>query len=349
MAIQVNQAVVGSGWGSSSPTGVKPTEESIIRGSLTTRSQILKRQAQPTFTYSAWDNSVYGPKIVVDPDGTYRMFYTGYEAAYASWCICVATSPDLATWTKPVLNLFTYGGNSNNNIVLLAGGNNLQFADITIDPVFGLYVMSVRNDTSGSNLIYTSSDGINFTFVTGALIDGTTGLANGGVAAHPNSNLEVKSLTWSPLHNKWRWWYAQGQSAGTDRRSVGYYDADVLGGPWTNRGVISPFISTSATIQYYDFSTFYYAGSLWAVVNMYDSSTLVLSPLRLYRSDDHGNTWVRSTDLLRRPGSGAWDYGLVSDGCPILVNGVWQFFYAGKTGLHNSTVQMTFGLATAAI
>jgi hypothetical protein len=72
--------------------------------------------------------------------------------------------------------------------------------------------------------------------------------------------------------------------------------------------------------------------------------------MRSYRSEDGGDTWTRSLDLLQRAPVGAWDRGLTSDGCPILFNGTWYYFYAGKTGLHASTVtKMTFGLATATI
>lgn len=326
-------------------------EESIVPGYLAKRNQLLARQGQVTFTYSAWDNSVYGPKIVIDADGTWRMFYTGYEVAYASWRICVATSTDKGvTWTKPNLGQFTYAGNTNNNICLQAS-DNLQFADVIIDPKDGLYLMCVRNDVSGSCLIYSSSDGITFTFVS-VPMNGTTGTDNGGFEAHPDSYVEIKALTWNPTAGKYRAWYNHKHVIGTPangRRTIGYYDCATLTGTWVNRGPIAEFTSTVVTLQYYDFSPFYYAGSLWAVVNIYNNTTELLSPLRLYRSDDHGDTWVRSTDLLRRSGAAEWDYGLVTDGCPILVDGIWYFFYGGKTGNHASTVQITFGKATVAL
>lgn len=328
-------------------------EDCIVPGYLTSRCQVLKRQGQISFNHQAWDHSIYGPKVVVDQDGTYRMFYTAYQENYApNWRICVATSTDLVTWTKPNLGLHSYGGNTNNNIVLQAEGTNLQFLDMTIDPFWGLYVMTVRNDTTGSNLIYTSDNGVTFTFVS-VPFTGTSGALNGGAGTHPDNHVEGKALTWNPVDQKFRFWYNQGQFQpvmGEGRRSIGYYDCATLGGTWVNRGLLPIFTSTSAIIQYYDFSPFYYKGHLWAVVNMFNSTSDVLAPLRLYRSDDHGNTWHRSTDLLRRSAGGSWDNGLITDGCPILIDGVWYFIYGGKTGLHTGVpnqTQITFGMATA--
>lgn len=303
-------------------------EECIVPGYLSSRCQVLKRQGQMAFTHDVWDHTIYGPKVLVDADGTFRMFYAGYNADYATYRICVATSANITgPWTKPSLGLFSYAGNTSNNIVLQIDGINLQFLDCSIDPLSGKYILSVRNDNSGANLLYESSNGKDFVYVASS----STG---GG---------EQAGISWSPLHGKYRRWYR----ANAPLRSIGYFDSASLTGPWVDRGYLPEFTSTSQAVQFYDFSHFYYAGSMWAVVNMYAEASYVLSPLRLYRSDNHGDTWVRSTDLLRRAEPDAWDYGLVTDGCPILVDGVWYFIYGGKTGLHNQLTQITFGIATA--
>lgn len=308
-------------------------EDCIIPGYHTSRRTVLHRVGQVTFTYDAWDNSIYGPKVVQDETGLFRMYYTAY-AADGTWSIAMATATNIeGPWTKPELGLYTYGANALNNIVLKVGGNNMQFADMFIDPISGTYVMSVRNDSSGSGLLYWSPDGVNFTYVSAPM----TSAGHGGA-------IEIKALSWNPVDNKYRAWYVTGHVG--QQRSIGYYDCATLNGTWVGQPWLADFTSAAATLQYYDFSPFYYAGTMWAVVNVYDSTTEKLGPLRLYRSEDHGNTWDRTTDLLRRVESPEWDAGLITDGCPILVDGVWYFYYGGKTGLHNNlATPISLGLA----
>lgn len=330
----------------------KPNTDSIVPGYITSRTQVLERQWRLPFKYDAWDDSVYGPKVVVDPKGGYRMYYTAYAASNysAGHCIAVATSSDLINWYKPNLGLHSFGGSTANNIVLKVDNVDLQFCDIMVNPHNGEYLLTVRNDTTGGNFIYRSTDGMIFTWISGTNMTGSTGLSIGGAQAHPTAHVESKSLSWNPKHKKWRWWYNHGHfnpTAADSRRSIGYYDASDLAGPWTNRGIHPEFTSTATTLQYYDFSPFYYKGSMWAVVNVYNKTTEMLGPLRLYRSEDHGDTWTRSTDLLGRNFTGTWDAGLITDGCPILVDGVWYFIYAGKTGNHAQTPRITLGMATA--
>jgi hypothetical protein len=322
----------------------------LERPSFVYREQAFNRQGQVAvgdFPINAWDNSIYSPRVVQSPGGTYYMYYTGYQSGgTGDWYACVASSSDLITWTKSNLGLHNYGGNTNNNIILAVGGVPLQMCDAMYDSVSGTYLLIIRNDSSGSGLLYQCATPTGtFAYVT--TIDGASGLANGGVQAHPNTNMEVKSMTYSATHGKYRWWYAHGQP--TERRSIGYYDSTLLTGPWTNRGIHPEFAATDQTLQYYDISPFYSNGRLFAAVNIYNKTTEVLSPLRCYVSDNGGDTWTRFMDLLQRPDAGSWDYGLVTDGTPILKNGTWYLYYGGKTALHNAWSQITLGLATAQI
>lgn len=321
------------------------------------RSQVFDRQGKVSntnFPVNAWDHSIYGPRILGPISGVYYMYYTAYKENYAeNWSIAVATSTDLVTWTKPVLNRHSVLGSTANNILLAVTSVNIQFVDIMIDPNTGKYLLTVRNDTNGSNLIYESATptGV-FTWVNGAAFNGNSGLLNGGVEAHPSSHVEAKALSYSTTHLKYRIWYGHGHftpSSADSRRSIGYYDSASLAGPWVNRGLLPEFTSEDTTVQYYDFSPFYHGGKLYAVVNIFNKTTEVLAPLRCYSSEDGGDTWVRHMDLLQRSDSGSWDYGLITDGAPILKDGVWHLFYGGKTGLHNATSQIFLGLATTRI
>jgi hypothetical protein len=321
------------------------------------RGQVFDRQGKVSnanFPVNAWDHSIYGPRVLGPIAGVYYMYYTAYKENYAeNWSIAVATSTDLVSWTKPVLNRHSVLGSTANNILLAVTSVNMQFADIMFDSESNKYLMTVRNDSSGSNLVYecATPTGV-FTWVTGASFSGTTGLANGGVAAHPTGHVEAKALTYSATHNKYRIWYNHGHftpSSADSRRSIGYYDSTSLAGPWTNRGLMPEFTSTDTTLQYYDFSPYYHDGKLFAAVNIFNKTTEVLSPMRCYSSDDGGDTWVRYMDLIQRSSPGSWDYGLVTDGAPILKDGVWYLYYGGKTGLHNETQQIFLGLATTRI
>lgn len=324
-------------------------EDCIVPSYLTSRSQILERQWRLPFTYEAWDDSIYGPKVVVNPKGGYFMYYTAYAAAYAQHCIAVATSHDLINWHKPRLGLHgfpTSADSKSNNIILKSDTANLQFTDVMVDPTSGDYILTIRNDTSGSNLIYRSSDGFQFDWISGAVISGATGVHN--------NHVEGKAILYDPINKLWRWFYGHKHFLPTpNRRSLGYYTATNLAGPWTQMPDpynLPEFTATTAEEQYYDFSPFWYKGSFWAVVGIFNSTTDVLATHRLYRSDDGGETWTRSTDLMRRNFTGAWDNGLTTDSCPILIDGIWYFIYGGKTGLHTgggNATRITFGMATA--
>ena len=322
--------------------------QALVSGALPSfakRTQVFNRQGTGTDkgllttgwpAPSAWDNSVYGPRIIKNGAGTFLMFYGAYDVSYTAYRVCLATSTDLVTWTKPNLGRFLYGGNTNNNIVLQVDSVNLQFIDCFIDT--GRFLLTVRNDTGSSNLLYTSTDGgltVPFTFVSGAVVPG-------GPAV-----IEMASMTWSPQHARYRWWYRSGLP--TARRSIGFFDSASLAGPWVNQGYRPEFTATSAAEQFYDFMVFYHGGRMFAAVNMFGEVSQVLSPLRCYVSDDNGDTWTRSMDLLQRPEPGQWDFGLVTDAAPILHNGVWYLFYGGKISDHTSLAQIRLGLATAQV
>ena len=302
------------------------------------RTQVFDRQGQVSegnFPISgrAWEATIYGPKVIKSASGTFYMYYAGYDSNYLAYRVCLATSTDLVTWTKPNLGRFTYGGNTNNNIVYAVDGIKIQLCGIVIDPISGDYIMSVRNDNTGPNLLLRSSDGgvtVPFAWITGA---------SPGVG-------ECADLTFDPRTSKYRWWYrANGPSA----RSIGFLDSAALGGPWIDRGYRPQFVAVSTYEQFYDISIFYRGGRMFGVLNMFSDPDQILSPLRCYVSDDHGDTWTRQMDLLQRPEAGQWDRGLVTDACPILHNGTWYLFYGGKTQLHDVLGPITLGLATARI
>jgi predicted GH43/DUF377 family glycosyl hydrolase len=72
----------------------------------TTDGVTMTRRTAPVFypdndplsqTYE-WQGGCEDPRVAVTADGTYVMFYTGWDRSTAR--LCVATSPDLLTWTR---------------------------------------------------------------------------------------------------------------------------------------------------------------------------------------------------------------------------------------------------------
>ena len=64
---------------------------------------------------------------VLEVEGEYRMWYTGYDKD-RNRQVCYAVSKDGLTWTKPKLGLVTYNGNRDNNLVALDGDHTMHAA-----------------------------------------------------------------------------------------------------------------------------------------------------------------------------------------------------------------------------
>ena len=72
---------------------------------------------------NAWeDEDVYYPSVIKD-GSVFKMYYAAKSdpSPDETVRICYATSDDGFTWTKPNLDLFSYAGSTNNNIVLVPG------------------------------------------------------------------------------------------------------------------------------------------------------------------------------------------------------------------------------------
>jgi hypothetical protein len=76
----------------------------------------------------AWEGPANGPSAVFHHDGRYLLYYRGMTLApdQQSGVLCVATSDDGVTWTKPALGLVDTGGDRDTNIVADSDGQPLM-------------------------------------------------------------------------------------------------------------------------------------------------------------------------------------------------------------------------------
>lgn len=324
-------------------------EDSIIPGSSSSRRMALQKAAtflsREQFARDEWDAQVYGPQILQEADGTFRMFYVAYTADGLEWGPATAVSADLEHWTKPNVGLIQYpegSGNTDNNLIIFRSSVPPQtlvpkYDLVDVIEAEGQYVALCMDQATARTQVWSSPDGETWAFVTNAFAGHFTGLAW--------EYAEPKSIVWTG--SAYRIYYAH---HGVQRRSIGYYEAPTLSGVYVDQGIRPEFTAVTQEQQYYDIRHFWYAGSLWACVTMYNRTTDVLGPHRLYRSDDAGDTYAQGGMLLLNGRGGSWDEKLISVGKPILIEGVWVMIYAGSPTVHNTWPrQMEMGYATAAL
>ena len=292
----------------------------------------LNRQGMLTtaqFPRDAWDVYVYYSAVV--EDGNYRMLYTAYSDA-TTLGPAIATSTDMITWAKPVVGQVNFGGNTNNNLVVIHAdhyAHDLRLID-------GVYYILIESNTSA--LLYSSTDGLDFTNYVGKPIDKFVHeTAHGGVTCEPKTLLNIDGV--------FRVYYSEGHTA--QRRSIGYYECATIDGVYVDKGLIPSLTSTDQDVQYYDIQIWESAGKVWACIPLYNKTTEELGPLMLYKSHDSGITWAYHGNILEQSVSGEWDDELIAVGRPLLIDGTWKMIYVGSDTGHNfQPSNLNFGLAT---
>ena len=306
------------------------------------------------FPRDAWDNYVYGANVTQDVDGTFRMAYIAYSTS-SIYGPAIATSSDLLNWTKPNIGAINHtaaqGGDdtTNNNLTVIHSGH--EVVDL-LRTGASYWLMVIKTPTS--NMVYDSTDGLNFDYVSTPIL----------VASHGATSCEAKCLIYVEHLDVWRMYYSQDHDI--NRRSIGYYESatNSLTSTFTDQGVIADFNAQAmgtdgATKQFYDIKIWPYANRLWAAVNRYNSwvghsIAYQLGPLELWCSDDYGKTFKYMRPLLLNGLKGVqWDNGLISIARPIEVGagvngepGVWMMVYTASNSTHNIWPRdMDFGLA----
>jgi len=293
------------------------------------------------FTHDVWDHYVYSPLILTAKDGSYLMFYTGFDytgegEASSQAAPCVATSDDLINWTKPNLGYHTFAGNTNNNILIVTGSRNVLCDVIYTEET---YFLLLKSSTDSAFIYESPTGGIDADFTYTGLTAFKPSTHTSHVAGTEDDYLEPKSLLF--IDGKYRAYYSEGHVP--QKRSIGYYEWDgpLADGTPVDQGLIAAFTSTNSNHQFYDIFPFKFGDYVWGVVPRYNASTDVLGPLLLYRSAD-GVTWHKAGTLLPNGDSGEFDFGLIAAAKPFLVEGVWRLFYAASDTKHNVISQTLF-------
>jgi hypothetical protein len=256
------------------------------------------------------------------------MWYGAVDASANLHC-CYAESNDGYSWTRPVLNLISYGGNTNNNILL---PEDVYAPSIYHDPnasdpdrKYILQSPGERGKPAGSNQhIYFSPDGKDFTF--GKVIYGPNPENTGHMEADAIQKLEDGSGRWISYHQRYH--------SGSMLRAIGAQvsDTDDPMGDWTNFGVLIPEID--ANDQNYSLGCTYKDGRYYAFIPRYNKST-ERTEISFWISRN-GLTWHEKDTLwLPRGGAGTWDESMLFDGETLVkVGDEWWFFYTGSKYNH---------------
>jgi hypothetical protein len=268
---------------------------------------------------------------------TYYMWYGAQSVAPYTLFICRATSADGITWVKPNLGLVSYGGNTNNNIILGAGAYGSAVV-YDIDGASDRKYVSVNEQrvgdiTGGSVYIYKSADGISFTLI--------KTLTRGDA-----QYIEGKEIIKKP-DGKWIAYYCTGQLV--NFRKIGAWTSDTtdLEGTWTDNGVI--INSSSILDQKYCITVEFLNGIYYGFVGNYNSITQQMI-IDLYISRD-GLSWtIKKSNWIPLGLSASWENEMVFPGGSLVKNNnTWFFYYGGCSAKHDVSVNQDVRLGYATI
>jgi hypothetical protein len=251
-------------------------------------------------------------------ESRYRMWYGAIDAT-PHWYCCYAYSSDGINWTKPNLGLYSYGGNTNNNIIMpedyyLSGFTYYNGTYYLLDHMNGdslnayIKIYSSTSPTGPFTLVKT--------------------LATGGTIDVGTEIVRRADGRWVAFYQDWD----------TLVRRQGCYLSDTtdITGAWTDQGVvIGAGAATTATTQKYSIGVTQIGGTYYGFVPIYNSTTTKIYKINLYSSADCV-TWTLYRDaFLTASESPTWDYGMVIEGSSIIeVDEELWYYYSGVTGLH---------------
>lgn len=270
--------------------------------------------------------------------GTYYMWYGAVSNDDpVEYYICYATSADGLTWVKPDLDLVSYGGDTNNNIILGNGAVNPAVVYDADGAADRKYVMTVENKPGAliqkSIFIYISADGINFTLLKTLTPAG-------------DPYIECKEIIKRP---DWRWYAYYTWYNLVDSRRIGVWlsNTSLLSGTWVDWGTV--INTTVATDQKYNIGVEYSNGFYYGFVMNYNSTSLQMVA-DLYISRDGIHWSKRSSEWLPLGASGQFDDEMITSIKTMVQEGNnWRLYYTGFPENHVSSAPRDVRIGIALI
>lgn len=268
--------------------------------------------------------------------GTYYMWYGSLsDDDPFLFHICRATSADGITWVKNNEGLVSYGGNTNNNIILGSGSFNPGVYYDSAGAADRKYVsvneQRVGDSAGGDIYIYKSADGITFTLL---------------ITLNPGAGVVEGKDIIKRADGKWLAFYKMHNGGGFDDIGVYLSDSTNLEGAWTNYP--SVIIGTSTTNQQYAIGVEFVDGIYYGFVPCYNTVTEEMF-IDLYISKT-GLTWtLKIKNWLSLGASGTWDDAMLLNGNSLIQEGNnWRYYYSGypENHAHASPRDSRIGIAT---
>lgn len=286
-----------------------------------------------------------------------------------------AYSSDGVSFTKPNLGLVSYGGNSNNNILIGTGAlnsspnNAVGLQNLLYEPTNTDYpwLFPVTHNTTSSAAITRRIYGMAKPGDAPTLVNnmGTWAATVSNTASGSNNVRDIMGLVRRP-DNKWLAAYQE--YTNTERRSVGFLLSDQTtlntSTTWTNYGVPTGLLATQPYDQYYYAYPFRYgdtimlavllfsggsSGSLSDYYYVYDYGTFSGTNDRQWkfelwtsRATDGVSSWTKLDEDWLWAGSGTgdntpgeWDAGAIKPGAWVKYGTENRFYYCGSSEVHH--------------
>ena len=253
-----------------------------------------------------WDKDKNHFSVIKD-GATYKLWYTGVDGS-ATVRPCYATSSDGLSFDKPTLSLISYGGNTNNNILLAT--DNL-FVAVNYKNGRTPAYLGISNFKAGATnhgvYLYNSSDGTswanNYKEIYSGALDG---------------NYKEGKFLFERDDGRYLAFYAHGHA--NQRRQIGAYLSATsdLTGTWADQGVLID--SRSQEKQYYYVCVKKVGSSYIALVGRYQKTPETITT-ELWHSRDLV-TWIQlDAEWVALGAATAWDDAMILGGLDLVEVG----------------------------
>ncbi len=276
----------------------------------------VKYSGNPVMSGGTWDLDVNFLNVISFGANDLRCWYGGNSYSPSFKGLCYATSTDGITWTKPNMGLVSYGGNTNNNILI----SPIDTDGVSYNPAgaTGLKFLLI-DDPALTSILKTSENG-------------TTGyVTKKSLVASLPPNVAGAEGGFPLIRNDGRYAILNETFDDGGLRGIGLWVSDTTDptSTWTFYGNVIPCGYAGVTAERYHCYVTKHARYWLGVVIAWNGVTYQ-SDLDLYTSHDEGFTWVPvKTGLVARGAGAAWDSKLLSSGSIVHVGSDWWIYYAG--------------------